>query len=316
MVKAENGWVRQRHFSVKLLRPYFPLYVMFVPVMLFYILLHYIPMIGAIIALKDYSFAKGIFGSPWAANAGMKHFIRFVTNGEFWRVFRNTVVLAGLRIAISFPAPIVLALMLNEVKLPRFKRVMQTISYLPHFVSFVVVYALLYNFFSMDGFVNGVRKGLGKEAILFLGTPSYYPWFFVGSAVWKEMGWGAIIYLAALSRVNVDLYEAADMDGANRICKLWHITLPAIRPIISIQFVRAMGGILNVSFEQTLVMNNAMVAQVADTVGYYVYQQGILSINQYSYSTAIGLFNSLLSLIIVILTNKGARLIDEEGGLW
>lgn len=301
---------------MKLLRPYGALYAMFVPVMLFYILFHYIPMGGAIIAFKDYSFAKGIFGSPWTDNAGMKHFIRFVTNGEFWRVFRNTLVLAGLRIAISFPAPIVLALMLNEVKLPRFKRVMQTVSYLPHFVSFVVVYALLYNFFSMDGFVNGLREMLGADSILFLGTPAYYPWLFVASAVWKEMGWGAIIYLAALSRVNVELYEAADMDGAGRFRKLWHITLPAIRPIISIQFVRAMGGILNVSFEQTLVMNNAMVSQVADTIGYYVYQQGILSINQYSYSTAIGLFNSLLSLIIVILTNKGAHLIDEEGGLW
>ena len=297
-------------------RKYHALYWMFLPVAVFYVIFHYLPMGGILIAFKDYSFGNGIYGSPWAASGGLKHFLRFFDSGEFWRVFGNTLTLALTRIALSFPAPIALALLFNEVKLPRYKRVLQTISYLPHFVSFVVVYAILYNFFSLDGLINGIRGLLGLKRVLFLGTPAYYRWFFVGSAMWKEMGWGAIIYLAALSRVSVELYEAADIDGANRLQKLWHITLPEIRMIISIQFVRAMGSVLDVSFEQTLVMNNAMVAPVADTIGYYVYKLGILSINQYSYTTAIGLFNSLLALLIVLFTNTGAKRIDEEGGLW
>jgi putative aldouronate transport system permease protein len=168
----------------------------------------------------------------------------------------------------------------------------------------------------MDGFVNLFRQKLGLEKILFLGSTLYYRGIFVGMALWKEIGWGAIIYLAAISRVNPDLYEAADIDGASKLSKMWHITLPAIRPIISISFVRAMGGILDVSFEQTLVMNNVMVSSVGDVLSYYIYRIGVLGINQYSFATAMGLFNSVLALGIVILTNYGAKKIDEDGGLW
>ena len=298
---------------INLLRKYGIVYLMFVPVIAYYVIFHYKPMVGVIIAFKNYTFRDGIFGSAWV---GMKHFNRFLNNGEFWRVFRNTIVLATLRIAVCFPAPIILALMFNEVRSQKYKKVLQTISYLPHFVSFVIVYAVFYTFLSYDGAINTLRANMGMEKILFLGSPSYYRGIFVTMALWKEVGWGAIIYLAALSRVSPELYEAAEIDGAGKLKQIYHVTLPAIRSIISIQFVRTMGGILQVSFDQTLVMNNIMVASVADVMSYYVYQIGLLSRNQFSYATAMGLFDSALSLMIVILTNWGAKKIDEEGGLW
>ena len=289
---------------------------MFLPVAAFYIIFQYKPLYGIIIAFKEYNFVNGIWNSPWTSDFGFRHFIRFVNNGEFWRIFRNTVILATLRIAIIFPAPVILALMFNEVKNPNYKKVLQTFSYLPHFVSFVIVYAIFFGFFSMDGVINFIREIMGLEKILFLGSVQHYRGIFVGMALWKEVGWGAIVYLAAISRVNPDLYEAADIDGASKFRKIWHITLPAIRPIVSISFVRTMGSILDVSFEQTLVMNNTMVSSVADVLSYYIYRIGVLGFNQQSYATAMGLFNSLLALGIVILTNYGAKKIDEDGGLW
>jgi putative aldouronate transport system permease protein len=298
------------------MKQYIPLYVMFIPVAVFYIIFHYKPMFGVIIAFKDFNFVDGVWNSPWASNFGFKHFIRFTGNGEFWRIFKNTIVLASLRILICFPAPIILSLMFNEVHGFRYKSFLQMISYLPHFVSYVIVYAVFFGFFSMDGVINSFRDRMGIEKVLFLGSAKYYRQIFVGMALWKEIGWSAIIYLASISRINPDLYEAADIDGASNVLKMWHITLPGIRPIVSIQFVRTMGQLLEVSFDQTLVMNNSMVASVADVMSYYIYKLGILSANQYSYATAMGLFNAALSLTIVIMTNYLAKKIDEDGGLW
>ena len=297
----------------RILRKYGIVYLMFVPVIVYYIIFHYKPLLGVVIAFKNYTFRDGIWGSAWV---GLKHFNRFLSNGEFWRVFRNTIILAALRIAVCFPAPILLALMFNEVRNQKYKKVLQTISYLPHFVSFVIVYAVFYTFLSYDGAINTLRVNMGMEKILFLGSTAHYRGIFVLMALWKEVGWGAIIYLAALSRVSPELYEAAEIDGASKMKQIYHVTLPAIRAIISIQFVRTMGGLLQVSFDQTLVMNNVMVASVADVMSYYIYQIGLLSRNQFSYATAMGLFDSALSLLIVILTNWGAKKIDEEGGLW
>lgn len=297
----------------KILSTYWSIYLMFLPVFLYYIIFSYKPMVGVVIAFKDYTFSEGIKDSAWK---GMLHFERFLFNGDFWHIFKNTVYIASLRILFTFPAPIILALMFNEVRSQSYKKVLQTISYLPHFVSFVIVYAVLYNFLSYDGFVNTIRAKLGLDPILYLGSTKHYRVIFVGMALWKEVGWGAIIYLAALSRVSMELYEAAEIDGAGKFKQIWHITLPGIRPIISIQFVRTMGQILQVSFDQTLVMNNTMVAEVADVLSYYIYKTGLLTANQFSYATAMGLFDSVLSLIIVIITNKGAKIIDEEGGLW
>mgnify|MGYP002680887922 FL=1 len=310
----QKAMMNKRPFRLNaFLRKYGVVYLMFLPVIAYYIIFHYKPMVGVMIAFKNYTFAGGIWGSKWV---GLKHFQRFLGNGEFWRIFKNTVTLAALRILFTFPAPIILALMFNEVRSQKYKKVLQTISYLPHFVSFVIVYAVFYNFFSYDGVINNLRVAMGLDKVLYLGSTAHYRGLFVGMALWKEVGWGAIIYLASLSRVSPELYEAAEIDGAGKLKQILHVTLPAIRPIISIQFVRTMGGILSVSFDQTLVMNNVMVAQVADVLSYYIYQIGLLSRNQFSYATAMGLFDSALSVLIVILTNKGAKLIDEEGGLW
>jgi putative aldouronate transport system permease protein len=216
----------------------------------------------------------------------------------------------------GFPAPIVFALLIYELRYTRMKRVFQTISYLPHFVSWVVVYALLYNFFSLSGVLNQLMGLFGKEAIAFLSMPEYFRSLFVGSAVWKEVGWGAIIYLAALTRVDPSLHEAAAIDGAGRHRRLWHITLPAIRPIASIMFVLGMGGILSVSFEQVMVMINPMVASEAEVLDYYIYRVGLLNVNNFSYSAAIGFFRSLIALVFVLLANWVAKKIDEDGGIW
>jgi putative aldouronate transport system permease protein len=310
--QLEYPLLRKRSLA-KILKQYWVLYALFVPVIIFYIIFHYIPMVGIIIAFKNYNFIGGIWNSDWV---GMKHFTRFLTNNEFWRVFRNTVTLAALRILITFPAPIILALLLNEVKNARYKKTLQTISYLPHFVSFVIVYAVFYNVLSFDGFLNSVREMLGMSKVLYLGSPKHYRLLFVVMALYKEVGWGAIIYLASLSRVSPELYESAQVDGAKKLRQIWHVTLPGIRPIISIQFVRTMGSILAVSFEQTLVMNNSMVSSVADVMSYYIYKVGLLSANQFSYATAIGLFDSAIALGIVIMMNYGAKKIDEDGGLW
>jgi putative aldouronate transport system permease protein len=174
------------------LKQFWPLYVMFAPVAAFYIIFHYKPLYGIIIAFKDYNFVDGIWNSAWTSNYGFKHFIRFVGNGEFWRIFKNTIVLAALRIAVTFPAPVILALMFNEIKNQKYKKLLQTFSYLPHFVSFVIVYAIFYSVFTMDGFINNVRNVLGLDKILFLGSVRYYRGIFVGMALWKEIGWGAI----------------------------------------------------------------------------------------------------------------------------
>lgn len=313
--EEEYGSMRGQALKTNLKRNYI-FYALFIPVFVYYLIFHYKPLLGVVIAFKDYRFDKGIFGSTWTSEHGLHHFIRFLSAGEFGRVFSNTVILAAMRIAFGFPAPILLALMINEVRSPRYKKFLQTVSYLPHFVSYVVVYAVLYSAFSYTGFVNSLREALGLEAKMFLGEPGYYRWFFVFSGVWKEVGWGAIIYLAALSRVNAELYEAADLDGANRLQKLVHITLAELRPLISMQLVLTMGGLFSVSMDQTMVMINDMVTGVAEVLSYYVYRVGLLSVNQFSYSTAVSLFDSLLGLLMVLGTNWLAKRIDEEGGLW
>lgn len=288
-------------------------YFMLIPGIVYFIIFSYIPMYGVQIAFRNYKMKLGFFGSPWV---GLANFEKLFRAPDFRNALRNTIIISLLKILVGFPAPIILALMLNEVRSDKYKKTLQTISYLPHFVSYVVVYAVLYCFFSYDGFINGVRTALGLSRELFLGNPAYYRWFFTFSNVWKEIGWGAIIYLAALSRVNVELYEATDLDGASRMQKLIHITLAELRPLISMQLVLTMGGLFSVSLDQTMVFTNKMVSSVAEVMSYYVYRVGLLSANQFSYSTAVGLFNSLLGLAMVLLTNWGAKKIDEDGGLW
>lgn len=295
------------------LKGFVPFYVMFAPVLIYYLIFAYAPMCGILLAFKDYNFSEGIFGSDWV---GFKHLIQFVNSGDFWRVLKNTLSISFLRIIFSFPAPIILALLLHEMGNQKFKRFVQTATYLPHFISWVVVYGFLTNLFSLDGIVNRIGEMFGQEPVAFLGRLEYFRGLYVGSAIWKEVGWSAIIYLAALSGVDVQLYEAGMIDGVNRWQRLWYITLPSIRSIISVQFILTFGQILNIGFEQILVMYNAVVSEVAEILDYYIYRVGLLQANNFSYATAVGLFRSVVSLSFVIITNKISSKIDEDGGIW
>jgi putative aldouronate transport system permease protein len=296
------------------IKKFMPFYILFVPVAVYYLLFCYAPMAGVIIAFKDYSFRAGIFGSPWV---GLKHFVEAVKDDVFWQVFENTLVISGLRILFGFPAPIVFALMINELRREKFKRFIQTVSYLPHFISWVVIYGILFSFFSSSGLVNQIIENLGGTGIRFLSSQEYFRQFFVGAAIWKELGWSSIIYLAALSSIDAGLYEASMIDGANRWQQLTRITFPSIRGVVSVMLVLNLTNVLSVGFDQVLVMINPTVSGIAETIDYYVYRIGIMQSNNYSYATAIGLFKSVLSLALVLTANWAARKIDpEEGGLW
>ena len=310
--RATSKRGKQKSMSVFLKR-YAPFYIMFIPVFLYYIIFCYAPMVGVIIAFKDFNFSLGIFGSGWV---GFKHFSRFLGGGDFLPALTNTIYLSFLRISCGFPAPIILALCLNSVNSSKFKRFVQTATYLPHFISWVVIYGLLYNIFSMNGIVNITREALGFDSIVFLGRSEYFRALYVGSAIWKEVGWSAIIYLAALAGVDVQLYEAATIDGATSRQKLWHITLPSIRNTICVMFILQMGNILNVGFEQIMVMYNNTVSNVAEVLDYYIYRVGLLQANNYSYATAVGLFRSAVAMCLVIFTNYASSKIDEGGSIW
>lgn len=295
------------------IKPFVPLYLLFLPVLAYYLIFHYAPMVGLIIAFKNYNFMDGIFHSNWA---GLSHFKRFMMSGDFWTVMKNTLMIAVYRLIFGFPAPIIFALLVYELRFTGAKRIIQTISYLPHFLSWVVVYALTYNFFGETGIINTVITFFGGETVPFLGSTSYFRGLFVGSSIWKEIGWSGIIYLAALTRVDTDLYEAAGLDGANRWHRMWHITLPGIRTIVSIMLLMSLGNILTVSFEQIVVMYNQVVSPVAEVIDYYIYRVGLQSGNNFSYATAVGLFRSVLGLIIVLTANWFAKKLDEDGGIW
>ncbi len=293
-------------------------YVFFLPVAVYLIIFSYIPMPGIQIAFKDYSFKLGIWGSPWTSQYGLHHFIRFLSNGEFYRVVKNTMIMNVLGTFLGFPVPIIFSLLINEIKPQKYKKICQSVSYLPHFVSFVVVYAMIFNFFSYDGFINTLRMKLGaSERIMYLGSRPLYKWFYVLSNIWQSMGWGSIIYLAALSRVDVELYEAADMDGASRVQKMWYITVGEIRPLISLQLVLSIGGIFGSgSLGKTLAMMNDQVRPVAENLSYYIYYTGLKQVNQYSYAAAVGLFLALFSLGITFFVNWLSKKVDEDGGLF
>lgn len=306
--KRKNTFV-----SFRKTKRFIPFYIMLLPAIVFFLIFSYIPMSGIVIAFKDYNFLDGIMGSPWA---GLKHINRFLTNGDFWVVFKNTLYLSFLRLLFGFPAPIIFALLLNEITSQRFKKLTQTISYLPHFISWVVISGILFNMFSSDGMINNIIVSMGGQPVGFLSSESIFRQFLVGTAIWKELGWGAIIYLAALSTIDTEMYEAAYIDGANRWQRLVYITLPSISSVISTMFVLSFANFLSVGFDQILVLINPAVSGVAEIIDYYIYRVGITQVNNYSYATAVGLFKSVICLVLVVITNWGANKIDKEGAIW
>ncbi len=288
------------------------LYVLIIPVFIYYVIFQYVPMYGAQIAFKNFNPFQGIWGSPWV---GFKYFTQFFESVYFLRLIRNTLAINIYNIVVGFPAPILLALMLNEVKNRVFKRTVQTVVYLPHFISTVVIVGMLVSFLSpRSGIVNMVIKSLGGQPIQFLAQPGWFRSIYVWSGVWQEAGWGSIIYLAALAGIDPSLYEAAVVDGASRWKRLVHITIPCLIPTIIIMLILRMGGIFNVGFEKIMLMYNPVTYETADVISTYVYRRGILGA-EYSFSTAIGLFNSVINFVTLITFNTISRKVSETS-LW
>ena len=306
----KTRWVR---FRRALIRDRWLYLIMLLPC-LYYLLFHYYPMYGVTLAFKQYKPKLGIIGSPWASQHGMKYILQVVQDPYFWTVFKNTIVLNVVNLAITFPAPIILALLLNEVASNRYKRVVQTVTYLPHFLSTVVVVGMMNSMFSSSGIVNELLGKIGLGPYAFLNDAQYFRPMYIGSNIWQNIGWDSIIFLAALSGLDQALYEAARIDGAGRWKQTIHITIPGILPTIVIMLILAMGKIMNVSYQKILLMMTGSNQSVSDVISTYVYRRGITKAD-FSYATAVGLFQSLVSLVFVTATNWISRRTTETS-LW
>ena len=280
----------------------------------YYVLFCYYPMYGVTLAFKQYKPKLGIIGSPWASNNGMKYVLQVVRDPYFWTVFRNTIILNIENLIITFPAPIILALMLNEVAHARYKRIVQTVTYLPHFLSTVVVVGMMNSMFNSSGIVNQIIASMGMEKINFLNDAQYFRPMYIGSNIWQSVGWDTIIFLSALSGLDMQLYEAAKIDGAGRWKQTLHVTIPGILPTITIMLILAMGRIMNVSYQKILLMMTGTNQSVSDVISTYVYRRGITKAD-FSYATAVNLFQSLVSLLFVSVTNWISRRTSETS-LW
>ncbi|ARK29538.1 putative multiple-sugar transport system permease YteP [Halalkalibacter krulwichiae] len=286
------------------------LYLMIAPGLLYFFVYKYIPMYGLIIAFQDYKPYLGITGSEWV---GFQHFERLFTSPEFWMIFRNTLVLFALQILVFFPIPIIIALMLNEVRNQMFKKSVQTLIYIPHFMSWVVIVSISFVMLTLDGgIINSVIEALGFQKINFLMNPDTFRPMYILQVIWREAGWGTIIFLAAIAAVDPQLYEAAKMDGANRLRQAWHITLPAIRSVIVVLLILKIGDVLELGFEHVYLLLNASNREVGEIFDTYVYTAGLKQ-GQFSYSTAVGFFKGIVGLILVMFANWLAKKAGEEG---
>lgn len=286
------------------------LYIMLIPGIVYYVLFKFGPMFGLIAAFKNYQPFLGFFDSEWV---GLKYFIRFFTDKSFMKLLGNTLTLSLLNLAFFFPMPILVALLLNEVKCGWFKRTVQSVVYLPHFLSWVVIVGISYTLFTSDGgIITEGLKHLGFGQINFLTSPRWLKPMVVMQNIWKETGWGTIIFLAALAGVNLEMYEAAELDGATRLQQIWYITLPAIKTTIITMLILRMGHVMESGFDQLYNMQNAMNRDVADVFDTYVYRMGLVN-GQLSYSTAVGLFKSLVGLVLVLTADKISKKVGEEG---
>lgn len=291
---------------------YWDLYLLLVPVVLYFIIFKFWPMYGVQIAFKDFSPSKGIFDSPWV---GFKHFLRFFNSFNFWDILRNTITISFYQLIAGFPIPILLALVLNEMRNAKFKKLLQTVTYAPHFLSTVVLVGMLTAFLNPStGLVNRVIEMLGGEAINFMAEESWFSSLYVWSGVWQNAGWGTVIYMASLSSIDVQLYEAATIDGASRFKKLLHVTLPSIVPTAVTMLILDCGRIMNIGFEKAFLMQNDLNINRSEVISTYVYQVGITQA-QYSYSTAVDLFNAVINVILLLVVNKISKKLTQTS-LW
>lgn len=287
------------------------LYLMMLPVIAYYIIFHYIPMYGALIAFKDYSPMKGILGSDWV---GLKHFHDFFSSYYFTRILKNTLVISLYSLVFEFPAPIILALLINEVRNKAFKRVAQTITYMPYFISLVVICGIITDFTNADGIINRLFMLFGYDGQAMLQKPELFRPIYILSEIWQRIGWESIIYIAALMSIDQEQYEAARMDGASRLKQIFYITLPGILPTITIMFILRMGNMLNVGFEKIILLYNPVTYDTADVISSFVYRKGLLEFG-WSYSSAVGLFNSVVNLALLVTANYISRKVNKSS-LW
>lgn len=278
------------------------------PGIVHFIVFKYIPLIGNVIMFQDYNMFRGIWHSDWV---GLKHFVNMFTYPEFYRILRNTLVLSLYSIVFVFPAPLALALLLNEIRAGWFKRPVQTVLYLPHFLSWVIVGGLFTNLLGLDGLVNRWIEGLGGGTVDFLTEPVRFRGLLVATSVWKEVGWGMIVYLAALTGINPNLYEAAMVDGAGRWRRMWHITLPGLLPAIVVLLLLRIGHVMDANVEQVLVFISPLTQSVGEVIDTYVYRLGLLGA-QFSYTTAIGMFKSLIGFLLLVGMNNLSRKMTGE----
>ncbi len=287
------------------------LYLMILPIAAYYLIFCYYPMYGAQIAFRDYSPKKGIWGSNWV---GVKHFADFFKSVYFERLIRNTLGINLKNLIFGFPAPIIFALLLNEVKLPRFKKAVQTVSYMPHFISTVVIAGMILQFTATDGFITQLMTAFGYPRQNLMLNPDLFQPIYVISDIWQGVGWGSIIYIAAIAGINGELYEAARMDGAGRWKQMFHVTLPGILPTIITMFVMRVGNMMNLGFEKIILLYNSSIYETADVISTYVYRKGLVD-QSYSFSTAVGLFNSVINLLLLFCANKLCKRLTDYS-LW
>ncbi|AAU42027.1 sugar ABC transporter permease [Bacillus licheniformis] len=303
------GKKRKTRFWEKLLQQKY-LYLMILPGLIYFLLFKYVPMWGIVIAFQDYQPFLGITGSEWV---GFKHFERLFTEPTFFMLLKNTLILFFLNLVVFFPIPIILALLLNEVRVALFKKFVQTLIYIPHFMSWVIVVSLSFVLLTVDGgLINEIIAYFGGEKINFLLNESWFRPMYILQVIWREAGWSTIIYLAAITAVDPQLYEAAKMDGANRLRRMWHVTLPAIRSVIVVLLILKIGDTLELGFEHVYLLLNATNREVAEIFDTYVYTAGLKQ-GQFSYSTAVGLFKAAVGLILVVFANRMAKKFGEEG---
>jgi putative aldouronate transport system permease protein len=287
------------------------LLLMALPSLLLLIIFRYLPIANIVVAFKNYNIFAGIWESPWA---GFTHFQKLLQSPDFYTILKNTFLISGYKIIFGFPAPIILAFLLNEVKSKSYKGACQNIYYLPYFLSWVVIAGLCFDVFSVDGILNSVWVAFGGEPISYLMSQQHFRSLLVISDIWKSAGWGSIVYLAALTSIDPGLYEAAKIDGANKLKQAVHITLPGIAPVIIVMFIIRLSTILDAGAEQILMMYNPMVMDVADVIDTYVFRQGI-SGAKYDFTTAVGLFKSLVAMVFVLSANKIVKKVRGEG-IW
>ena len=287
------------------------LLLMALPGFLIVLVFNYFPMYGVLIAFEDYSVKKGVLGSEWV---GLKNFMDFFQNPMATRTIKNTVILGVYNLLWSFPIPIVLALLFNELKGRRFKKTVQTISYFPYFLSTMIVAGMLMQFCSREGLFNQILGFLGKKPILFLQEPKWFRTIFIGSGVWTGAGYGTILYLAAISNIDPNLYDVASIDGASRFQKIRHITMPALTPTITIMLIMSIGGIMGSDFQKVILLQTPQTYSISDVIGSYTYREGILGA-RFEYTTAIGLFQSLVGFILIVAANKVSQKVSDNS-LW